>query len=304
MSVFSDALAKARAAKTTAEQPTEQTTKTEDNGPWSTQPVAPEPPVQNQQPASFSQDWFMQQVAGKPYNQQTLLDLESSGALASVGSRLTPANAQGERTKIYDPNTGQWVRVGFGEGRPVWIPQGDGTSSGGGWPQIQFQKPPEDPRMTDLINLLTNRSKQSLNIDAANDPMIRQQADPYSAQVERQKRDYLADLAEQSGPLANLRGETRLANERAGQAKGLFESQLVGRELESRRAEIQDALHQWGSLLSGEQSLALQRELSYLNDATQRLGLGLQNDQFMRDLGLRAEDRYNYWDAVRSGALD
>lgn len=77
----------------------------------------------------FSQEAFMQQIAGKPFNQQTLLDLEPW--LESVGSKLTPANSVGERTKILDPNTGQWVRVGFGEGHPVWIPQGEGGGGGG-----------------------------------------------------------------------------------------------------------------------------------------------------------------------------
>jgi len=49
-----------------------------------------------------------------------LLDLEPT--LNRYGVQLTPPNAAGDRTKIGLPN-GQWVRVGFGEGRPVWVPQ-------------------------------------------------------------------------------------------------------------------------------------------------------------------------------------
>jgi hypothetical protein len=67
------------------------------------------------------QGWFTQQIAGKPFNQQTLLDLEPT--LNAAGWRLTPPNAAGERTKVQTP-TGEWVRVGFGEGKPVWVPQG------------------------------------------------------------------------------------------------------------------------------------------------------------------------------------
>jgi hypothetical protein len=68
------------------------------------------------------QSWFLSQVAGKPVSQQTLLDLESSGALRQAGIELTPPNQAGERTKIKVPGVG-WVRVGFGEGDWVWKPQ-------------------------------------------------------------------------------------------------------------------------------------------------------------------------------------
>lgn len=68
---------------------------------------------------------FLKQIQGKPFNQQTLLALEPW--LQSVGSKLTPPNAVGDRTKIFDPTTKQWVRVGFGEGHPVWIPQGSAS---------------------------------------------------------------------------------------------------------------------------------------------------------------------------------
>jgi hypothetical protein len=81
-------------------------------------------------PADFNNDyqaWFNALVAGKPYNQQTLLELEP--ILQQYGLNLTPPNAAGDRTKIQLPD-GTWVRVGFGEGRPVWVPQ-PGTGPGG-----------------------------------------------------------------------------------------------------------------------------------------------------------------------------
>jgi hypothetical protein len=76
-------------------------------------------------PGGDYQAWFNSLVAGKPFNQQTLLDLEPE--LNRYGVKLTPPNAVGDRTKIGLPN-GQWVRVGFGEGHPVWVPQ-SGTGS-------------------------------------------------------------------------------------------------------------------------------------------------------------------------------
>jgi hypothetical protein len=81
------------------------------------------------------QAWFQSLIAGKPYNQQTLLELEP--ILAQYGVKLTPPNASGERTKIQLPD-GSWVRVGFGEGHPVWVVQPTGNAqlaaSGSGAP--------------------------------------------------------------------------------------------------------------------------------------------------------------------------
>lgn len=68
------------------------------------------------------QSWFMNLVGDRPWNQQTLNALMPT--LQHYGFNLTPANAAGEQTKIQLP-TGEWIRVGFGEGHPVWIPQTD-----------------------------------------------------------------------------------------------------------------------------------------------------------------------------------
>jgi hypothetical protein len=172
----------------------------------------------------------------------------------------------------------------------------------------------------ELYNLLLQRAKQGAAIDR-NDPNVRAQSDAYAANEERARRNYLADLAESSGPLANLRGEERLAAERVGQRTGSFEAQLMGREIDARRQEIMQALSELRGMLSTDQTLALNRELAYLNDAAQRYGIAtqastaasnrdlqwqqalMQNDQFTRNLGLQAEDRASYWDAVRSGLL-
>lgn len=62
-------------------------------------------------------------VENKPFGQQTLLDLEVT--LRQYRIALTPPNAVGERTKIGDPISGRWTRLGFGEGHWVWIVQGD-----------------------------------------------------------------------------------------------------------------------------------------------------------------------------------
>lgn len=163
-------------------------------------------------------------------------------------------------------------------------------------------QPAPGSQYQDLLDQLVARSKQSLAVNR-NDPTIRAQADPYSANVERSSRNYLADMAEKAGPNANLQGEARMAAERSGQASGLFESQLIGRELDSRRTEIQNALSQMGSMLTSQQQMALQKELALINDSTQRLGIQSQQDQFDKNLGFQVDDRSSYWDALRSGLL-
>jgi hypothetical protein len=165
-----------------------------------------------------------------------------------------------------------------------------------------------------LYDQLAQRASQSLAIDR-NDPIIRAQADAYGAQQERARRDSLADYAESAGPTANIRGEQRLGYERMGSAVGGFEAELLGRELESRRAEITQALNSMGSLLSADQQRELQRQIALLDQAVAQQQLTssnagreqewqtalLQNEQFLKDLGLRAEDRASYYDAVRRG---
>lgn len=171
-------------------------------------------------------------------------------------------------------------------------------------------------RNDQLWQTYMDRAQQGLNVDR-NSPVIRTQADAYSANEQRASRDYLADLAEKSGPLANLRGEQRLASERLGQRTGTFEAELISRELGAKREEIAQALQGLSGLLSADQVQALQRELAMYDNALRQQGLSiqsqgqnldwqralLQNDQFLADLGLRAEDRASYWDAVRSGGL-
>jgi len=93
------------------------------------------------------QTWFNSLFQNRPFNQETLRGLEP--LLNHYGIKLTPPNASGDQTKIQLPD-GTWVRVGFGEGHPVWVPQsnagaggvgGAGTYSGPGAIPPPFQAP-------------------------------------------------------------------------------------------------------------------------------------------------------------------
>jgi hypothetical protein len=82
------------------------------------------------------QQWFMNLVGNRPWNQQAFDELAPT--FRQYGWNITPPNAAGDQTKIQLPS-GEWVRVGFGEGKPVWVPQGMGgaASAGGGMGQPQ-----------------------------------------------------------------------------------------------------------------------------------------------------------------------
>lgn len=176
--------------------------------------------------------------------------------------------------------------------------------------------PMPDPRATELYDQLRQRATQGLDIDR-NDPIIRSQADAYGAQAERARRDSLADLAERSGPNANLRGEERLGYERRGQQVGAFEAELVGRELQARRDEIAQSLQLSATFLSTEQQRDLQRQIALLDNAIAQQNASnsgtavsqdwmealLQNSQFLDDLEARERDRRSYYDLVQQGIL-
>jgi hypothetical protein len=180
----------------------------------------------------------------------------------------------------------------------------------------QMRNPTPDPRATELYDQLRQRATQGLDIDR-NDPVIRAQADAYGAQAERARRDSLSDLAERSGPHANLRGEERLGYERRGQQVGAFEAELVGRELQARRDEIAQALQLSATFLSTEQQRELQRQIALLDHAIAQQNASnsgmsvsqdwmealLQNAQFLDDLEARERDRRSYYDLVQSGVL-
>lgn len=164
-----------------------------------------------------------------------------------------------------------------------------------------------------LYNMLMTRAQQGTELDK-NDANIKQQVNPFAASQERSRRNYLAQVAERGGPLANINGEQRITAEKAGQNTSMFQSQLIGREIQSRRDEIQAALTQLGTQLNADQSRALQDELGHLNAALSQYGIdtsaGLQqqqinsgNDQFAANFGLNSTNQANYWDSVRRGII-
>lgn len=204
---------------------------------------------------------------------------------------------------------------GSGTNNPNNIPGmangGAGNTAMQSWSQMPT--PQVDPelkkRRDDLFNMLMGRAQQGLNVDR-NSPQIRQQADAFSAQQDRTRRDFISDLAEGSSPYANLTGQERIAAEHAGQASGQFEASLISRELEAKRDEIAQALTAASGMLSDDQKIDLQKQLAVMNQALENRRLSLDEltggrtyDLGLRRLGLDDWQQQMYWDAINSGRM-
>jgi hypothetical protein len=139
-----------------------------------------------------------------------------------------------------------------------------------------------------LYDALLKRSQQSLNVDP-NDPIIRGQTDANNVQLNRERTQYLQQVAERGGSNANIGNEERSSAEQVGQAGADFQSKLMGQELAARRTEIQNALTGQAGLLTSEQQLQLQEELANLQRAESHYQFGAsqqqQESQFGRNLG-------------------
>jgi hypothetical protein len=142
--------------------------------------------------------------------------------------------------------------------------------------------------------------KKGTNVDR-NDPNFRMQADAFSGAQERARRNAQDDRAEQAFG-AGQRGvggnlvEQRMIDEGAARNVGAFEADLVGRELTSRRQEIQQALTGLGGMISNDEKMALERELAALDAAIKREGIASGAATAAADISLR--------DRLGTGALN
>ena len=180
---------------------------------------------------------------------------------------------------------------------PAVIPAataGGTMPSAGNEPQLEGLPGGPDPYTSDtgpqdaMLETLMGRMQQSTVIDP-DDPNIKQQVDPFAAAMERQKRSAMSDAAESTGPMASgaLRGQNRMLSERAGQQQGMFEAELVGRELQNRRDEIQSALSQLGGVVDSDQARQLQRELANLDAKLKTMGIKSAEGLGYAELSLR-----------------
>jgi hypothetical protein len=128
-----------------------------------------------------------------------------------------------------------------------------------------------------LRNTYLERATQPRTV-GRDDPAVQAQVNAFAGQQERGRRQYLSEAAERAsarglGDSGALDAERRFAAERAGEATGSFEAQLVGQEIKARRAEIDDALQNLKGMLSADQAAALQKEAMQLDAQMKELGI-------------------------------
>lgn len=137
-------------------------------------------------------------------------------------------------------------------------------------------------------NSYLDQATKPMTVDR-NDPHVKPQADAYRANVERAARNAMGDAAEANGPYATgaQRGDERMLLERAGQAAGSFEAQLVGNELKAKRAEKQLALQQLLNAGQFDMANALQRELAEIDAQLKASGIDVQRDLGSREIDVK-----------------
>jgi hypothetical protein len=133
---------------------------------------------------------------------------------------------------------------------------------------------------------LLKRSQESLSFNPQTDAIARPQIDSFAASRARQDKDTLSQLAEGAGPNGNQAAATRAAGEASGQATAGFAGQLGQQEVAARRQEISQALSGAMGLLTSQQQMALQEELSNLDRAQQesQFGRSLANNAYQFDI--------------------
>ena len=149
-------------------------------------------------------------------------------------------------------------------------------------------------------NSYIEQATQGTTVDR-NDPNFKQQLDPFVAGQDRARRQYESEQAERLsaqglGNSGAMTAERRVGAERAGQASGAFESELVGRELENKRSEIKDALAGLRGMISNDQANALQAKLAELDAAIKREGIAQTGSLGSQELGIK--------DRLGTGALN
>jgi hypothetical protein len=138
------------------------------------------------------------------------------------------------------------------------------------------------------MDTLMSRLTQPTTIDT-NDPAFRKQADTYAAASERARRNAVSDAAEAAGPYGTgaLQGQQRMLTENAAQQQAGFEADLVGREIQNKRDEVQNALTSMTGLLSQDQQNALQLQLAQLDAQLKQLGITSASDTAAAELALK-----------------
>lgn len=177
-----------------------------------------------------------------------------------------------------------------------WVPPG-GTAGGGdhhGGPgDAGGGGGTGDP--TNLNDAVRQRLIALLNSDPSaaniNDPALKGQADAFALGQQRSQERERAILADRRGgqglgQSGAMDTDVNKLEQQRGEAESMYNAQLVGQELQSRRAMLMGALEQGTGLLSAEEQRAAQIEIANIDAATRRLGIETQGQLGVGQLNL------------------
>lgn len=176
--------------------------------------------------------------------------------------------------------------------------------------QVNTQQTAENKARADQVwATLSKLVDQSQNVGPDN-PVVRAQTDAFRAEKEREKRNFISDTAERYGPLANIRGEERMASDRTGNAVASFQADAMVKELTAIRSQIMAALNGQQGFVSTDRQQYLNEQLAMIDQQLRSLGLSqdwqrtlMGNDLSLRELGLQEWDRMTYYDLLQRGLL-
>lgn len=155
---------------------------------------------------------------------------------------------------------------------------GTGTTSTSGTVEPPAQTPQTAPNAEweALYQDLLKRSQQSLTVDP-NDPAIKAQTDAASAVANRDRLTQMQQAAERGGAYATgaTANDARMSGEAVQLQNSALQAQLMGREVDARRTEIQNALTSMQGILTVEEQSRLKQE----DQALQSRSIELANQQ-------------------------
>jgi hypothetical protein len=158
--------------------------------------------------------------------------------------------------------------------------------------------------LSDIRNIITQRLGALKGTPSIDDPELAAQSSAYRRSQTRSDADERAMLAERAAANGTLMGgqssggfDTALQgiHERSGENQAAYDADLVGDEVQYRRAEMQGLLDM--ALQSGDSESAreLSMALAELDAQLRREGLSQQNSQFNAGMDF---DRYRYDDTT------
>lgn len=225
-------------------------------------PPTPLPSTAGAPPANAVAGWYQQYLGRAPESQSVTDAWAGQGAAAEQGIANSP-EAKAYAAAHAAPAAGAaGASTGAATGAGGLTTPNFGTS-GTGW-----QARPRNPLYDQLLQQLQVRSSADPYAVDPNDPLIQRQTDAYSADQTRAGRQFLTKTAEAAGPYGSTNAETRHAGEVTGRNTADFRSQLVQRQVDSRRADIASALNGELGLLTADEQSRLREEDQALAEKT------------------------------------